>query len=136
MNLNSRYLLLFMIVFCCCKPVVKKLGDNPAVDYYIVGRIRTAQIPLSGNPYKVKVFALDPSLIDQPFKFKMLDSTSFVLTWLLNGQEEQKPYVFGKEINEKAFHLLISKNDTLTSKALSDISYIDFQFCVKGEIIN
>ncbi len=42
MNLNFRYLLLLIVV---CKPVIKKPGTNPAVDYYIVRSVEKQYIP-------------------------------------------------------------------------------------------
>lgn len=125
------YTLIVITVFSC-KPTIKKLGANPKVSYYIVGRLKTAEVD-NNIPFEVKVIDLNPQLIEQPIKMRIRDVEHFEISYSLNDNDERKECLFGKEINEKNMHLLISKTSSLDTAIVKYIKEIDFQFQVKGE---
>jgi hypothetical protein len=130
----KKMFLLFIVANCIysCKPGVKKLGANPKVSYYIVGRLRTMEVN-SEIPFEVKVRGLDPKLIEKPFVLKIENAEQFSLSYLINDKEETKTYSFGEEIKNADVNLVILKTSLLNSINCENIKNIDYQFQVKGE---
>jgi hypothetical protein len=127
------FFFLLIISLYSCKPVVKRLGANPKVSYYLVGRLKTMEVTNS-LPFEIKVFDLNPQLIEKPIGFKILDEEKFSVTYSLNNiNGERKEYLFGKEINDKNMHLLVTKTDLLDSANCESLKMMDYQFQVKGE---
>ena len=125
--------ILIAITALSCKPTVKKLGVNPKVSYYIVGRLKTAEIDSSNTPFKVIVLNLNPQLIEKPVYLKIESSEHFSLMYSLNGKEERNEYTFEQEIKNKDINLLVKLKTSIDSATCENIKIIDFQFLVKGQ---
>ncbi|HEY0030200.1 MAG TPA: hypothetical protein VGC65_05535 [Bacteroidia bacterium] len=123
--------ILVPLLFSCQQPI-KKLGENPAVSYFIIGRLKTFEIT-EGTPFNVKVFRPAPSLIETPFRIKILSIEQFELSYQFQDKEIRKSHFFGKEIDEENMHLIISANAILKNESLKSLKYIDYAFEIKGE---
>ena len=115
-----------------CAPRVKKLGPDPAVSYFIVGRLQVVEV-FEGHPFEVKVFGLDPELIEQPISLKIAGLQNFALSYTLNNKIETRNCAFGRDINEGGLHLLINKTSVLNSENVDLFKNITYQFQIKGE---
>lgn len=124
---------LLSIAIYSCEPPAKKLGTNPKVSYYIVGRIKTTEIDTTGLPFRVKVINLNSKLIEKPFSIAILNENNFHLSYYLNDKKEEETYHFGEEINNNEIHFVISKTKTLDSAACVYLKELSYQFQIKGE---
>jgi tyrosine-protein kinase Etk/Wzc len=95
------------------------------VAYFLVGRIRTSEI-FEGIPFKVKVYNINPGLLEQQFRFKILDLEHYELYYLKGEKEEKKIGVFNKELTDTDFHLLISGSELMTKNSVNDIKMLDY----------
>ena len=126
------FFFLTIICICSCKPTVKKLGANPKVSYYIVGRLKTHEIT-EGIPFEAKVLTLNSQLIEKPITLKIESPEKFSLIYSLNDKTEKKECTFGKEIDDNNMQLLITKVGILNGITAEELKNIDYQFQVKGE---
>ena len=132
---TMKNLFLCLIAIICiysCKPAVKKLGANPKVSYYIVGRLKTTEVT-TGIPFEIKVLGLDPQLIEKPISFKIESLEKFSLSYSLNNKMERKECTFGEEIKNENMDLLISRSNSLDITNYELLKNIDYRFQVKGE---
>jgi hypothetical protein len=124
---------LLSVAIYSCEPPVKKVGDNPKVSYYIVGRLKTTEIDTTGMPFKVKIISLNSKLIEKPFSIEIMNENDFHLSYYLNDKKEEGTYNFGEEINTNDIHFLISKTKTLDSVTCVYLKDLSYQFQIKGE---
>jgi len=105
------------------KRALDRLDDY--VSYFLVGRIRTNEL-YEGVPFKVKVFEVNPQLFEQHIRFKILDEKHFSLTYLKKGKDEITSGLFGKELIEPGFHLLVLPTAALNPSSIEGLSKLDY----------
>ena len=131
----KKLILLFALasLVCSCEPKVKKLGANPEVYYYIVGRINTKEIAYGTAPFRVKVTSLNPKLIEEPMTLKIISEEKFHLSYRMDEKYIERAEIFNREIKDMDMQLLVNKAALLDSSTVKSLVYISYQFIVKGE---
>src|SRR4051812_7162990 len=86
--------------------VVEKLKTKLQVSYYIVGRVRTSE-QFNGMPFVVDINSINPGLYEQKFALRIVNEKSYQLIYKEGEKEIKKVGVFGKEIIDPNYNLLI-----------------------------
>ncbi|MFL5764327.1 MAG: hypothetical protein ACJ77K_10345 [Bacteroidia bacterium] len=128
---NVSVLLVTLCMLVCCAPPLKHMKRPAEIRYYIVGRIRTAEIP---EPvFNVAVDSLDPILVEKPIRLKITDAEHFEIAYQINGVEARKQGYFGKDLKTPDLQLNVTLTVEPDSAGLHALKDIDFAFSVKGE---
>ncbi len=89
---------------------------NMDVSYYIVGRLKTTEV-YESMPFDFHFSYLATSFYEQDFKFKILDSKHFSLSYKKENKEVSANYPFEKEIVDDNFIFTAKKNPSINDKS-------------------
>lgn len=115
--------------FDLMKQTVLSLKDRVQVSYYLVGRVRTTE-QFSGTPFSVSIKNINPSLLETPISFKILDYNTFEIRYLMNGSEIRKKGYFNKNFIELDFNLRVNRESNFLVNTESQIAKLDYQIVV------
>jgi hypothetical protein len=103
--------------------------SNFRVSYFIVGRIRTVEL-FDGLPFQVKVSALNPNLLEQQIKFRILDLEHFQISYRIGTSETTEDRTFGDDLREPDFRLVIRKEAVLNKDDVEPLKHIEYCFLI------
>lgn len=111
-----------------------KLDYN--ISYYLVGRLKTEQqdnisaLDITFAKDKLGEPVIHPSLLNQPINVKVLDLDRFSISYERMGEQITKEYLFGQQIEEPDFTMVINKTDRIDEGTIENNKDIGFQFRV------
>ncbi len=109
--------------------VVSKLKDKLQVSYYIVGKVRTTE-QFGGMPFSVKVNNINGGFYEMPFDFKFIDSKTYELTYKIGDEKVIKKGLFGKELIDLGYNLVIEKNPSFEGIQVDPLKEMFYQFVI------
>ncbi|HWY38597.1 MAG TPA: hypothetical protein VNY73_08565, partial [Bacteroidia bacterium] len=107
--------------------VVEKLRTRLQVSYYIVGRVRTSE-QFNGMPFSVFINSIHPSFNEQKFSLKVTGEKTFELGYKEGEKEIKKQGVFGKELIDDKYNLLINKTSDFGADYVKEVKSIQYEF--------
>ncbi len=105
--------------------VVQRLKLN--VSYFVVGRIKTTEV-YQDMPFTVHSDNFGAAAYGQLFGFKIIDSKSYLLTYMEGDQQIEKKFAFGELISDNELYFIIDKNISLNESRAKSFSKYDYQF--------
>ena len=109
--------------------VIDKLDFN--ISYFIVGRIRTAQVEDFGAiDLELDWKTVMPRLYNNPIFIKVIDETKYQISFEVNGVKYFKEYTFNEKHEEKWLTLKVSLASGISEEEMETIKEQTFKFIV------
>ncbi len=109
--------------------VIDKLNFN--ISYFVVGRIRTAQVENFGAiDLEIASESLSPRLYNNPMFIKVIDENRYQLSFELNGVKIFKEYTFNNVQEENWYKIKISLASGISPEEMETIKDQTFKFIV------
>ncbi|MCW3110754.1 MAG: hypothetical protein JWQ09_5260, partial [Segetibacter sp.] len=98
---------------------------NFEVSYFIVGRLKTTEV-YQAMPFDLKVNHISSNLYEQNIKIKILNSSTFQMTFLKDGKEIMKTLPFDKDIIDSEFIIRMNKDPNINDETILSLKEIDY----------
>lgn len=112
--------------------VVVKLLDRLQVSYFIVGKVRTTE-QFNGMPFKIIVNTINPGFYEQVFDFRILNYTSFEISYDQEGVKQIKKGEFNKPLEDVDLPIKIERVDNFSERTAESFKEIFYQFSIHSK---
>ncbi|HEX2617310.1 MAG TPA: GNVR domain-containing protein, partial [Flavobacteriales bacterium] len=97
------------------------------VSYYIIGRFKTSEV--YGNmPFSVRMEVLNPKLYEKPFDLRVVNPTTFELSYDRGTGLVTKPFPFNTDIADPDFVLRIDRSPEVAPGNITKYTESDYRF--------
>ena len=101
------------------------------LSYFVSGRIKTTRA--ERLPYfDIDIIRVNPSLYHQRIDINVKGLNSYELTFDFDGERITREHVFGQEINEPEYSLVVNKTNLLNQQNLNKIQNLNYQFLINS----
>ncbi|HEY6161771.1 MAG TPA: polysaccharide biosynthesis tyrosine autokinase [Bacteroidia bacterium] len=97
------------------------------VSYFIQGRVRLTEI-YEGTPFEVNVLKINPVFYEKDFRFRVLDTQHFELSYSKGDSAIVLKCDFDKELVNPDFRILVRKAGEINRQTVKSLSFINYIF--------
>ncbi len=115
--------------FDLMKETVIKLKDKLQVSYYLIGRVRKSEL-FTSMPFSVYVNSINPTLIEKPIKFKVLNKDSYELTYFNGETPIIKQGRFNQIFTDLDFNIYVSTTKGVNADLASSLALLDYELLI------
>lgn len=106
---------------------------NFKVSYYIVGRVKTTEIPvIDAFDVHINLVHSEGELYGTPFDIKILDEEQFLLAFDYDNSRLERIHRFDEDIVENQYMLRVNRNKFLNKETFQKLSENNYRFVVNS----